>query len=144
VNDYAIEIGKLFAHLLNLGFPLRSAIDIVSKTSTIGQQYIVVGDGSIDMVQSTGGSPLVSNITGEGQFERDASFTVYPTNYNRLGSTTRMNLDSVTDAYVVPAETDTYTIPYDELREFLAWMTYPVTVDGEWRLNDQFGQAHLD
>ena len=144
VNDYAIEIGKLFAHLLNLGFPLRSAIDIVSKTSTIGQQYIVVGDGSVDMVQSTGGSPLVSEITGEGRFEREVSFTVYPTNYNRLGSTAKMNLDSVTDAYVVPAETDAYTIPYDELREFLAWMTYPVTVDGEWRLNDQFGQADLD
>jgi len=144
VNDYAIEIGKLFAHLLNLGFPLRSAIDIVSKTSTIGQQYIVVGDGSVDMVQSTGGSPLVSEITGEGRFEREVSFTVYPTNYNRLGSTAKMNLDSVTDAYVVPAETDAYTIPYDELREFLAWMTYPVTVDGEWRLNDQFGRADLD
>jgi len=144
VNDYAIEIGKLFAHLLNLGFPLRSAIDIVSKTSTIGQQYIVVGDGSVDMVQSTGGSPLVSEITGDGRFEREVAFTVYPTNYNRLGSTAKMNLDSVTDAYVVPAETDAYTIPYDELREFLAWMTYPVTVDGEWRLNDRFGKADLD
>jgi hypothetical protein len=144
VNDYAIEIGRMFAHLLNLGFPLRSAIDIVSKTSTIGQQYIVVGDGSVDMVQSTGGSPLVSEITGEGRFEREVSFTVYPTNYNRLGSTAKMNLDSVTDAYVVPAETDAYTIPYDELREFLAWMTYPVTVDGEWRLNDRFGQADLN
>lgn len=144
VNDYAIEIGKLFAHLLNLGFPLRSAIDIVSETSTIGQQYIVVGDGSVDMVQSTGGSPLVSEITGEGRFEREVAFTVYPTNYNRLGSTAKMNLDSVTDAYLVPAETDAYAVPYDELREFLAWMTYPVTVDGEWRLNDQFGQADLN
>jgi hypothetical protein len=144
VNDYAIETGKLFAHLLNLGFPLRSAIDLISKTSTIGQQYIVVGDGSVDIVQSTGGSPLVSEITGEGRYEREVAFTVYPTNYNRLGATAKMNLDSVTDAYVVPAETDTYAVPYDELREFLAWMAYPVTVDGEWRLNDQFGKADLD
>jgi hypothetical protein len=144
VNDYAIEIGKLFARLLDLGFPLRSAIDIVSETSTIGQQYIVVGDGSVDMVQSTGGSPLVSEITGEGRFERDVKFTVYPTNYNRLGSTAKMTLESMTDAYVVPAETDSYTIPYDELKEFLAWMTYPVTVNGEWRMNEGFGQADLD
>ncbi|MFC6952744.1 hypothetical protein [Halorubellus litoreus] len=144
VNDYAIEIGKMFAHLLNLGFPLRSAIDIVSKTSTIGQQYLVVGDGSVDMVQSTGGSPFVCEVTGEGRFERDVSFDVYPTNYNPLGSQANVTLESVTDAYIVPAQTDTYSVPFDELREFLAWMTYPVIVNGEWRLNNQFGQADID
>ncbi|WP_323675780.1 hypothetical protein [Halorubellus sp. PRR65] len=144
VNDYAIEIGKMFAHLLNLGFPLRSAIDIVSETSTIGQQYLVVGDGSVDMVQSTGGSPFVCEVTGEGRFERDVSFDVYPTNYNPLGSQANVTLESVTDAYIVPAQTDTYPVPFDELREFLAWMTYPVIVNDQWRLNNQFGQADID
>jgi len=86
VNDRAIAIGKMFAHLLNLGFPLRSALDIVSKASTIGRQYVVVGDGSVDIVQSTGGNPLVCEIDGHGRLDRDVRMTVYPTNYMRLGS----------------------------------------------------------
>jgi hypothetical protein len=144
VNDHAIEIGKLFAHLLNLGFPLRSAIDIVSNTSTIGQQYLVVGDGSVDLVQSTGGSPLVCEVTGKGRFERDVQVELYPTRYYRLGSQTSPTLDSIDETYVVPAQTARYTVPYDELREYVAWMTYPVRVNGEWRWNKEFGNANLD
>jgi hypothetical protein len=144
VNDYAIEIGKMFAHLLNLGFPLRSAIDIVSKTSTIGQQYLVVGDGSVDMVQSTGGSPVVCDISGAGRFERDVSFDIYPTNYNGLGTQASPTMDRIKESYIIPAHTATYGVPYDELREYVAWMTYPMKVNGEWRWNDEFGTANLD
>ncbi|WP_227134511.1 hypothetical protein [Halorubellus salinus] len=144
VNDYAIEIGKMFAHLLNLGFPLRSAIDIVSNTSTIGAQYLVVGDGSVDMVQSTGGNPLVCEVAGEGRFERDVQLEIYPTRYYGLGSQTSPTLDHIEDAYIVPAHTASYTVPYDELREYVAWMTYPLNVNGEWRWNGDFGEANLD
>ena len=144
VNDRAIAIGKMFAHLLNLGFPLRSALDIVSKASTIGRQYVVVGDGSVDIVQSTGGNPLVCEIDGHGRLDRDVRMTVYPTNYMRLGSQTVPTLPSIEDSYIVPTTTDTYRVPYDELREYVAWMTYPVKLNGEWRWNDQFGVADLE
>jgi len=143
VNERAIDIGRMFAHLLNLGFALRSATDIVSNASTIGQQYVVVGDGSVDTVQSTGGNPLVCEVVGEGRFDRQVRFDVYPTRYNRLGTQTSPTLDAVDESYIVPAHTSQYDVSYEELREYVAWMTYPIKVNGEWRWNEEFGTADL-
>jgi hypothetical protein len=145
VNDHAIEIGKLFAYLLNLGFPLRAAIDIVSENTTIGEQYLVAGDGSVDIIQSTGGNPLVCNAASTDTPGRYAvDLDIYPTNYMRLGSQTTPSLDAIDDTYIVPTRTATYDTPESELREYLSWMQYPTRIDGVWKWNREYSASLLE
>lgn len=57
VNHGAVRIGQAVARLLNNGFPLRAALDIASDLSVIGRQYVIVGDGTLSIVQPPGGTP---------------------------------------------------------------------------------------
>jgi hypothetical protein len=139
VNDHAIEIGKMFAYLLNLGCPLRAAIDIVSENTTIGEQYIVVGDGSTDVVQSTGGSPFVCHVESTDNKNRfEVSFDFYPTKYLEFGTHSTAQLKSMDEFYVVPNKTESYQTSRQDLQEFLTWMEYPVKKDGVWNWNRSY------
>ena len=57
VNYGAVRIGQAVAQLLNGGFPLRTALNIASNRSVIGNQYVVVGDGTLSIVQPPSGTP---------------------------------------------------------------------------------------
>lgn len=139
VNDHAIEIGKMFAYLLNLGFPLRGAIDIVSENSTIGDQYLVVGDGSTDIVQSPGGPPAVTHVNSTDTANRfEVSLDLYSTNYIEFGSHIDPKVESMEELYVVPNRTESYHTSRRAVEEFLAWTEYPVKKDGDWNWNRSF------
>lgn len=66
INHGAIRIGKTVAHLLNVGFPLRSALDIAGHQSVVGRQYVVVGDGTLSIVQPPYGTPILCDLKESG------------------------------------------------------------------------------
>ena len=55
----ALRIGRAMARLLNRGFPMRAALNIASGQSIIGNQYLVVGYGNIDIAQAESGTPAI-------------------------------------------------------------------------------------
>lgn len=144
VNEHAVEIGHSVAHFLNLGFPLRAAIELVHEHTHIGEQYLVVGDGSVDVVQSEGGPPMVCHVEqlAEDSFELDIQ--TYPTKELQLGSRTVPTLDSVEEYYLLPGRMKTLQLAEQELVDYLTWTISPVEFDGELYWNNTIGTVNFD
>lgn len=85
-NTGAIRIGRLVARLVNVGFPLRTALALARERQVVGHQYVVVGDGGVDLVQSESFSPVLSSVedAGDGQYHLEVA--CYPTAEVRVGS----------------------------------------------------------
>jgi len=136
VNEQAVEIGRAMAHLLNLGFPLRAAVELVRDHTRTGDQYIVVGDGGADIAQSEGGSPLLCRVRKRSDDDFTLSITAYTTREYQLGSYTTPTIDSVQRAFLVPGETAEVNLSESELREYLNSHRSPVQYDGKIFWND--------
>ncbi len=66
VNHGAVRVGQTVGRLLNVGFPLRGALDLAATKSVIGRQYVAVGDGTLSIVQPSSGTPYLYEITPQG------------------------------------------------------------------------------
>ncbi|MFB6081994.1 MAG: hypothetical protein ABEJ67_04150 [Halanaeroarchaeum sp.] len=82
----AVEVGQLIGILLTMGFPLRGALDILREDRSVGQQYVVVGNGSADIAQSDSSLPVLVDISTENE-GYDVLFEAYPSGGFRVGST---------------------------------------------------------
>lgn len=136
VNEHAIEIGKALAHLLNLGFTLRTAVELVREHTQIGNQYLVVGDGSADITQSEGGAPSVCEVTPNGDELYDLSVRMFPTRELQIGSTVLPSQKDITVSCLLPGSSKTTGLTETELRDYLSSHCAPVQIDGELRWND--------
>jgi hypothetical protein len=133
VNEYAIDAGKLMARLLNQGFPLRAAVTLVREYTVIGDQYLVVGDGSVDLAQTEGGPPVVYTVDTHSGDEFDVSVESYPTRIFRIGSHFQLTASSVDDYYLLPGPSSTIPMDRTELEKYLSWVAGPVRVDSSLR-----------
>lgn len=61
--ESAGEVGRRVAELLNIGYPLRVAVDVVEEATEIGSQYQIVGDGGHNVAQRDGGCAFVHELT---------------------------------------------------------------------------------
>ncbi|MFD2375252.1 hypothetical protein [Haloarchaeobius iranensis] len=139
VNEHAVEIGHAVAHFLNLGFPLRAAIELVHEHTHIGEQYLVVGDGSVDVVQSDGGPPMVCHVEAVGGTSYELSIQTYPTKELQLGSRTVPTLDSVEEYYLLPGRMKTLELEEQALVDYLTWTISPVEFEDELYWNNTIG-----
>ncbi|WP_121821348.1 hypothetical protein [Halostella salina] len=144
VNEQAVEIGRAMAHLLNLGFPLRAAVELVRDHTRTGDQYIVVGDGGADIAQSEGGTPLLCKVDdgADGQF----SLTVraYPTREYQIGSYVTPTINDVERSFLLPGEMVQLQLSGDDLQEYLSSHRSPVQYDGKIFWNDTPGGIPVD
>ncbi|MDS0475746.1 hypothetical protein [Natrinema sp. 1APR25-10V2] len=143
INDHAVTAGETMARLLNRGFPLRGALEIARTNAGLGEQYLVVGDGSADIAQSDGGAPAIIDLDRAGD---DLEFAIrsYSTKEFRLGTATASTLETVDDRHLSPGTTPFSEVDRDSLREYLTWTELPVLVDGDLRWNDGIGSMSLD
>jgi hypothetical protein len=143
VNEHAVEIGHAVAHFLNLGFPLRAAIELVHEHTHIGEQYLVVGDGSVDVVQSEGGPPTVCHVTETESGLFELSIQTYPTKELQLGSRTAPTLDSVDEHYLLPGRMKTFELEEQELVDYLTWTVSPVEFEDNLYWNNTIGTVNF-
>jgi hypothetical protein len=136
VNEHAVEIGKALAHLLNLGFTLRTAVDLVREHTQIGNQYLIVGDGAADIAQSEGGAPSVCEVTPRADGLYDLAVRMYPTRELQIGSTVYPTLEKITETCLLPGPSEATGLTETELRAYLSSHGSPVKVNGEIRWND--------
>jgi hypothetical protein len=136
VNEHAIEIGKALAHLINLGFRLRAAVNLVREHTHIGDQYLIVGDGGADIVQSEGGPPSVCEVTPRDDGLYDLSVRMYPTREFQIGSTVLPTLQEITENCLLPGRRKVTGLTETELCDYLSSHTSPVQLNGEIRWND--------
>jgi len=74
-NYDAVEMGVTVAKLLNRGWNFWGAIQIAETIVSMGEHYIAIGYGGVDVFQPVNGTPLILKIdTGSGEYQ----VTSYP------------------------------------------------------------------
>jgi len=134
-NDYAIDIGKAMARLLNLGFHLRSALELVREHTVIGEQYLVFGDGSLDLAQPEEGTPFLTEVESRADGNYDVAVHIYPMTATYIGGMGSPSIQEIDTYYLGPGKTDTWQFTETEVREYLRSHRYPVRFDGELKWN---------
>ncbi|ARS90459.1 hypothetical protein [Natrarchaeobaculum aegyptiacum] len=139
VNEDAVEAGETMARLLNRGFPLRGALEIAQDHSALGDQYLIVGDGSADIAQSDGGTP------GLLEFDPidDSTYTLggqaYTTKEYKLGSVSTPAIQTIQQHHLSPGALPQERVERDALEEYLTWSKYPLLFEDEIYWNDEVG-----
>jgi hypothetical protein len=128
-NTGAVGVGELLARLLNCGFPMRSALDIVREHSFVGTQYIVVGDGGGALTEFEDDYPCVKHVERDGDGYRVWEVSYPPTN-QATGSVRLPDLGPESGIELAIGESSAYRI--DELALGEDVLTQPpFVVDGE-------------
>lgn len=130
VNSGAIDIGRNIAQLLNHGFPLYAALDIVRKHTIVGGQYHIVGDGTTTISQSKTRTPTVCLINSCRE-ELNVDIILYEGTSTGKGSLVTPHLESVDTYYLLPGRAMGITTSQSQLKEFFDLAETPVIVDGE-------------
>ncbi|WP_247731616.1 hypothetical protein [Halovivax limisalsi] len=139
INEHAVESGAALARLLNLGFPLRVALEVVADQTVLGDQYLIVGDGSVDIAQTDGGAPTLVEVDRATGDEHEVRFNLYPAKEFRIGSVTSPNIESVRKLFLLPIQDIRAAVASDELRNYFSWTEMPVIYDGALQWNTDIG-----
>ncbi|USZ66713.1 hypothetical protein NGM10_08135 [Halorussus salilacus] len=128
-NEPATDVGKELARLLNHGFSMQSALSVVTDVKSVDQRYVIVGDGSLELVRSKCGTPAIlkPEKTEDGIL---LEFDPYPTINSPTGgfTTTKINGQQIPSLnYAVFQK----AVNREALDEFFAESTHPVELDGE-------------
>lgn len=143
-NEDAVETGETMARLLNRGFPLRGALEIARQNTSLGEQYLIVGDGSVDIAQSDGGAPLIIELERHADAELDFAVASYSTKEYKLGTATASNLPAVADRHLSPSETSFSRVTEHSLQEYLTWTEPPILIDGKLYWNTGIGSFPIE
>ena len=130
ISDRAVDIGETIARLLNTGFPLRAALAIAREEHILGGQYIVVGDGGVNVSQAESQTPNLLDITPEnGAFNVEIQTSV--TDTMALGTIYTPHIGDNTEYFLSSGTVGTFCASADELADFLGLENVPVkTADG--------------
>jgi hypothetical protein len=137
VNSGAVEVGKLLARLLNRGFSLRSALNIVHDESIIGNQYIVVGAGGLSITQSENGTPNICELRQTGEDRYDLRYKTYPTTRHGMGSLVLPRIAENTMYFLSSGVVQEFETTGEELEQFFSLETVPVKVANELVWSDE-------
>lgn len=130
-DDQAAVVGRTVARLLNLGFPLRGALEVARSQSIVGGQYLSVGDDSVTLVPADSVPHKGIVESTDGGYE----LTVQSEQTGRVGSGALFSpwTGSQNQQYLIGKSIGPYELTPAELREFLEPENLPVDFDGEFR-----------
>ncbi|MFD1512541.1 hypothetical protein [Halomarina rubra] len=129
-NVPATVVGQQIAQLLNAGFSLSAALEVIGRETVTGRQYVIVGDGNAALTapRSGGAFRLKLNSTDSGYM---LSYYSYPVTGWGLGATATPNIGDNTQQYLTGGHVATFSATKSETRDlFDTNVRLPVTVDG--------------
>lgn len=130
-NKAACEIGLSLARLLNNGFPLQVALSITKEKNLSGNQYAVVGDGSVELVRSENGGPVLATIRGNGD-SYSVTIESFPIKDGASMGTLHMSyIGDNTSYYLKSGSFEIDGMTAEQIDDYLNVGTFPVSVDGE-------------
>ncbi|PSQ49926.1 hypothetical protein BRD15_02585 [Halobacteriales archaeon SW_6_65_15] len=134
-NEPATEIGTDLARLLNHGFTMQSALSVVTDVNVVDRQYVIVGDGSQELVKTKCGTPVVLKPNQKEEMIV-SEFDRYPTINSSIGSLTSTKIDGGNiyslNSTNLEIETDS-----EALDEFFAAGTFPAQIGREIHWTDE-------
>jgi len=129
--ESAVGVGKRTAKLLNAGYPLRSVVDIVGQTHSLGAKYKIVGDGGHSVAQRNSAAgfvhklrPVDGNLSTATEYE--VTVHAYPAE-NGLGGMYHPYHDSF-GYYLIGNDTDPVRFRRQHLVDYMREMDDPVVV----------------
>lgn len=131
VNSGAVTVGRAIARLLDLGFPLRGALEIARSQSVVGGHYIVVGDGNVDIAQDENGMPILCDVARVGDGAYELSVTAYLPREGGMGSLAFPYVAGNDTHFLAPGRLQTFRVTAAELRTFFRRHRFPVRFEGE-------------
>ncbi len=134
INSGAVRIGKAMAQLLNSGFQLSAALNIARDQSIIGGQYTIVGDGTINVVQTESNVAVVLVIESNGD-SFELTPVTYITNRGGIGGLVTPRLSERNRMYLASGTLPSSTLTKSELEENLRIENVPVHVNGQFTLS---------
>ena len=126
----------MLARLLNHGFPLTGALDVASDVIAIGDQYTVVGDGTLTLARTQGSAPNSPAVV-ELDDTYEVEYNLYPTNRVGTGGLVNPYIGEESEHYLFSSQIGAFEIGEEELADFLSTETRPVRLDGEIRWSDE-------
>lgn len=129
-SETGTSAGPTVAKLLSLGFPLRAAIDVARRHADLGEQYIVVGNGSLDIAQPDSPMPALVSVSIDGQ-DTVVTGQAFPNHVFGLGSTARVMLEGAYH-FIGPGRLEQRLSPtQSDLNDFVHKSEIPIVVDGQ-------------
>ncbi len=144
-NTPATRIGRTVARLLNEGFSLAGALDLISEDSLTGQQYMIVGDPGVAIVKMRNNTSVLAEITPASD---DDGFIVdihgYPTIRSPIGMIYVPAIDGKDTYYLNSGHMMTATATRAEVTEYLNHDRFPVRLDGSLAWSDEISADSIE
>ncbi|WP_227380582.1 hypothetical protein [Haladaptatus halobius] len=131
-NVSATSVGQVVARLLNRGFSLRSALTIARNYRIVGNDYLTVGDGSIEITQSESGTPMICEINRDDSKDGfRVNCITYPTLALGMGAFYTPYIEHIDTNYLIGGNLPTFTLSSEVLTRFLRLEPFPVIINGD-------------
>jgi hypothetical protein len=127
----AVAVGRTVARLLSLGFPLRAALTVTRGRTLLAGQYLVVGDGTVDIAPDENGIPILCSVVAADEDAYEVTVRTYLPSEGGMGSLAYPLVPGNRQHYLASGELDTFRVSAAELREFATLYRCPIEFDGE-------------
>ena len=137
INSSATVVGKELARLINYGFPMETAIQLIYEATFLGHDYVVVGDSTAALTQSSVPAPNLKRVelTENGLFSVEIE-TFASLNYD-TGSMYEPYIAGNETHFVVPKTLGPWEITKQELTDLLGKANFPVVASGKLYWSDE-------
>jgi hypothetical protein len=140
-NEPATEVGKELARLLNHGFSMQSALSVVTEVNALNRHYVIVGDGSQELVEAKCGAPvLIKPDRNEGTIK--TTFQKFPTINFPLGTLASKKLADDT-IHSIGSTVIQESLSDDVLEEFFEAEINPVKLENEIFWTDEITTEYI-
>lgn len=144
-NTPATHIGRTVARLIKGGFSLGGALDIVGDGSLAGQQYMIVGDPCISIIEDQGQTSVFPEITPAP--DNDA-FSLKIHSYQSMcsgpGTMYAPDIGDKNTYYLIGSPLAVTTMSCNEMTEYLRHERFPVRVDGSLLWSDEISPDSIE
>ena len=132
ISSMATKIGRTIARLLNYGFPVGAATNLIQDTMFSGEHYAVVGDSNAAVAQTTGGTPEVLKVRGHDDEKLELTVETFASWNYGAGSMLTPYLDGVNRRFIVPGKFGPWISDEAVLSNYIDYKQMPIIAAGEF------------
>ncbi|WP_313695091.1 hypothetical protein [Halorarum halobium] len=137
-NSLATRVGRDLARLLDVGFPLDAALDVVGRGPFAGSAYTIVGDPRVQLCQCATGAAMLIELEDDPDGDRVlATPRCYPTSSFDLGTMSMGHFGDDEERFIGSGRGEPVPIPVPELDGAFTMARSPIEVATEIRWSDE-------
>ena len=132
ISSMATKIGRTISRLLNYGFPVGSATNLIQKTMFSGGHYAVIGDSNATLAQTTVGIPEVHKISKASDCTYEIRIEVFESWNHATGSLYTPRAEGFDYRHIVPGEFGPWEVNRSMLSDHLDQGIFPIIANEEF------------